>query len=142
MTSWCHGAAGIALSRLAALPILDFPEVRQDIAHGLQATRLAGTEGMDTLCCGAMGRVEVFVVAAKKLGDPAYLTAGPKMASSVLRRSRREGRYSLGGKKLLILPRFTRAWRVSGTSFCDWRLRVRCHRSCCGNERSTLGKPN
>ena len=106
MTSWCHGAPGIALSRLAALPILDIPEVRQDISHGLQATRIAGTEMLDTLCCGAMGRVETLVVAAKMLGDPAYLQHAQEMASSILRRSRREGSYALGWKKAPYLASF------------------------------------
>ena len=106
MTSWCHGAPGIALSRLAALPILDIPEVRQDISHGLQATRIAGNEMLDTLCCGAMGRVETLVVAAKMLGDPAYLQHAQEMASSILRRSQREGSYALGWKKAPYLASF------------------------------------
>ena len=40
-TSWCHGAPGIALGRLGALPILDTPQVRKDISHALKATRLS-----------------------------------------------------------------------------------------------------
>jgi type 2 lantibiotic biosynthesis protein LanM len=104
--SWCHGAPGIALSRLAALSILDTPQVRQDISHGLRATRLAGTQGFDTVCCGAMGRVEVLLVAAKVLGDPVYLQEAQKMASTVLRRSQPPGNYSLGWKKAPFLASF------------------------------------
>ena len=105
-TAWCHGAPGIAMSRLAALPILDTPQVREDISHGLRATRLAGTEEPDTVCCGAMGRVEALVVAAKELGDPAYLEDARKMASSILRRSRQGGSYALGWKKTPFLASF------------------------------------
>jgi len=105
-TSWCHGAAGIALSRLAALPILDTPQVRQDISHGLRATQLAGTEGMDTLCCGVMGRVETLLVAAKELGDPAYLQQAQEMGSTILQRSRPPGSYALGWKKAPYLASF------------------------------------
>jgi len=105
-TTWCHGAPGIALSRLAALPILDTPQVRQDISHGLRATRLAGTQGIDTACCGAMGRVETLVVAAKELGDPAYLQEARKMGSTILRRSQPPGSYSLGWKKAPYLASF------------------------------------
>ena len=117
MTTWCHGAAGIALSRLAGLPILDTPQVRQDISHGLQATRLAGTQGRDILCCGAMGRVEVFLVAARELGDPAYLDEARKMASSVLRRSRQEGKYALGWKQAPFLASFHQGMSGIGYEF-------------------------
>jgi len=117
VTSWCHGAPGIALSRLAALPILDTPQVRQDIFHGLRATRLAGTGGVDTVCCGAMGRVEVLVVAAKELGDPACLQEAKKMASSVLRRSRECGSYALGWKKAPYLASFHQGMAGIGYEF-------------------------
>jgi type 2 lantibiotic biosynthesis protein LanM len=116
-TAWCHGAPGIALSRLAALPLLDTPQVRQDISHGLRATRLAGTPGLDTVCCGAMGRVEALVVAAKEFGDPAYLHEARKMASSVLRRSRQEGKYALGWKKAPYLASFHQGMAGIGYEF-------------------------
>jgi type 2 lantibiotic biosynthesis protein LanM len=117
MTSWCHGAPGIALSRLAALPIVDTPQVRQDISHGLQNTRLAGIQGVDTLCCGAMGRVETFVVAAKELGDPTYLQEARNMASSVLRRSQQDGGYALGWKKTPYLASFHQGMAGIGYEF-------------------------
>jgi type 2 lantibiotic biosynthesis protein LanM len=117
IAAWCHGASGIALSRLAALPILDTPQVRQDISHGLRATRLAGTQALDTACCGAMGRVEALVVAAKELGDAAHLHAAQKMASSVLRRSRQEGKYALGWKKAPFLASFHQGMSGIGYEF-------------------------
>ncbi len=117
MTSWCHGAPGIALSRLAALPILDTPQVRQDISHGLYTTRQAGTQGLDKLCCGAMGRVETLVVAAKELGDPAYLQEARKMASTVLRRSQPPGSYALGWKKAPFLASFHQGMAGIGYEF-------------------------
>jgi type 2 lantibiotic biosynthesis protein LanM len=106
MTSWCHGASGIALSRLAALPILDTPQVRQDISHGLRAVRLAGIQGKDTVCCGSMGRVETLVVAAKELGDPVYLQEARRMGSTILRRSQPPAGYALGWKKAPFLASF------------------------------------
>jgi type 2 lantibiotic biosynthesis protein LanM len=117
MTSWCHGAPGIALSRLAALPILDTPQLREDISHGLQATRLAGTQELDTVCCGTMGRIETFVVAAKELGDPAYLQEARKIGSSVLRRAQQEGKYALGWKKAPFLASFHRGMAGIGYEF-------------------------
>ncbi len=117
MTSWCHGAPGIALSRLAALPILDTPEMRQDISHGLAATRLAGTQDLDTVCCGAMGRVETLVVAAKMLGDPACLEEARKMGSTVLRRSQPPGSYALGWKRAPYLASFHQGMAGIGHEF-------------------------
>jgi len=116
-TTWCHGAPGIALSRLAALPILDSAQVREDISHGLRATRLAGMEGPDTVCCGAMGRVEAFLVAAEELSDPAYLEQACKMASSILRRSRQVGRYDLGWEKVPYLASFHQGMSGIGYEF-------------------------
>ena len=117
MASWCHGAPGIASSRLAALGILDTPQVRQDIGLGLEATRLTGTQGLDTLCCGAMGRVEAFVLASKELGDPAFLQEARKLASTVLCRSRREGGYALGWKKAPYLASFHQGMAGIGYEF-------------------------
>ena len=118
MTAWCHGAAGIALSRLAALPILDTPHVRQDISHGLRAIRLAGTAELDTACCGAMGCVEALVVAAKELGDAAYLEEARKMASSILRRSQQpSASYQLGWKKAPYLASFHQGMAGIGYGF-------------------------
>jgi type 2 lantibiotic biosynthesis protein LanM len=116
-TAWCHGAAGIALSRLSALSVLDTPQVRQDIAHGLQATRRAGTQGRDTVCCGVMGRVETLLMAAKMIGDQAYLQEARKMASCVLLRSRKEGRYVLGWKKAPYLAMFHQGMAGIGYEF-------------------------
>jgi type 2 lantibiotic biosynthesis protein LanM len=116
MTTWCHGAAGIALSRLAALPILDTPQVRQDISHGLRST-LAKKTGLDTVCCGAMGRVETLVVAGKELGDPAYQQQAQEMASSILRRSRQVGSYALGWKKAPYLASFHQGMAGIGYEF-------------------------
>lgn len=105
-TAWCHGAPGIALSRLATLPILDTPQVRLDVAHGLRTTRLAGTQVLDTVCCGAMGRAEVLLVAARELCEPAYLHEAQKVGSTVLRRSQPNGSYALGWKKAPFLASF------------------------------------
>ena len=117
MSAWCHGAPGVALSRLGGLSILDTPQVRQDISHGLRTTRQAGIDGLDTVCCGAMGRVEVLVVAAKELGDPYYLHEAKKIGSSVLRRSRHEGSYALGWKNGPYLASFHQGMAGIGYEF-------------------------
>ena len=119
-TAWCHGAAGIALSRLAALALLDTPQVREDISHGLWAIRRAGTEGRDSACCGSMGRAEVLVVASKELGDPAYLDEARKMGTAILRRSQPPAHYALGWKRSPFLASFHQG--MSGIGYEYLRL--------------------
>lgn len=53
-----------------------------------------------------MGRVEVLVVAARELGDPAYLQEARKMGSTILRRSQPHGSDALGWKKVPFLASF------------------------------------
>jgi type 2 lantibiotic biosynthesis protein LanM len=120
MTAWCHGAAGITMSRLAALPILDNPQVREDISHGLQAIRLAGAHRKDTACCGRMGRVETLLVAARALNYPAYLQEAQTLASYTLRRSRQGGSYALGWKRAPFLASFHQG--MSGIGYEYLRL--------------------
>jgi class II lanthipeptide synthase len=78
MTAWCHGAPGIALSRLRAMD-LD-PERRgayEAAARvGLATTvenlqhRLAEPDADASLCHGVCGLVDVLLVAAEVLGEP------------------------------------------------------------------------
>jgi lantibiotic modifying enzyme len=72
---------------MAALPVLDTPQIGKGVTHGLSATLVAGLQGVDTLCCGAMGRVEALVVASKELRDFLFLRHAHKIASFVLRLS-------------------------------------------------------
>jgi type 2 lantibiotic biosynthesis protein LanM len=116
-TSWCHGGTGIAMSRLATLSILDTPQVQQDIFHGLEATWKAGVESWDTACCGTIGRVEAFVVAAQKLGNLDYLREARTMASTVLRRAQPSGKYLLGWKKVPFLAGFHQGMSGIGYEF-------------------------
>jgi lantibiotic modifying enzyme len=57
------------------------------------------------------------VVAAKELGDPAYLQDARKMASSVLRRAQEEGKYALGWKKAPFLASFHQGMAGIGYEF-------------------------
>src|SRR5208282_1071562 len=85
--------------------------------YGLEATRRAGTSGRDTACCGAMGRIETLVVAAKEHGDPAYLAEARKMGSAILRRSRPPGTYALGWKRSPYLAGFHQGMSGIGYEF-------------------------
>jgi lantibiotic modifying enzyme len=99
LNSWCHGGAGIALGRLAALPIDDTPEARQEIAGAIEIARaFARAEpfsraAADDMCCGHMGRAEVLLSAHQILGDEELLADARMIAHRVWRRARDEGRY-------------------------------------------------
>jgi type 2 lantibiotic biosynthesis protein LanM len=75
MVAWCHGASGIGLARLAALPELDDARVREEIEIALTATRDLGFAINHSLCHGALGNAELLLVAARVLDRPEHRTA-------------------------------------------------------------------
>lgn len=97
MVSWCHGATGIGLARLGSLEILDTLEVRQDLEVALQTTQKYGLQGVDDLCCGNFGRIEVLLVAAKVLGREELFKTAHHQASVAVTRSEQIGGYQLFG---------------------------------------------
>jgi type 2 lantibiotic biosynthesis protein LanM len=74
MASWCHGAPGVALSRIGALRLVQGDELESplcsDLEYGLRY--LAGGEigSNGTVCCGEMGRAETLLEAARYLKRP------------------------------------------------------------------------
>ena len=67
--SWCHGAAGIGLARLATLDILDTVDVRRDIQVAVETSKKWVTSAVDHVCCGNFGRLELLFSAAKIFSD-------------------------------------------------------------------------
>jgi type 2 lantibiotic biosynthesis protein LanM len=67
MVAWCHGASGIGLARLAALPELDDARVRDEIDIALTATNDFGFATNHSLCHGALGNAELLLMAARVL---------------------------------------------------------------------------
>ena len=70
MVAWCHGAPGIGLGRLAALDLLDDATVRSEIDTALRATIDYGFAMNHSLCHGALGNVELLLLAARQLDRP------------------------------------------------------------------------
>lgn len=94
-TSWCHGAPGIGLARLGSLEILDTEEIRQDLEVALQTTQKHGLQGIDHLCCGNFGRIEVLLVAAKTLGREELFKTAHLQASVAVTLAEQIGAYKL-----------------------------------------------
>jgi hypothetical protein len=71
MAAWCHGAPGIALSRLRAAELLDDPRLSDEAAAALQTTRetvqSSVRHGIDdfSLCHGLAGNADVLLLAAR-----------------------------------------------------------------------------
>ncbi len=91
---WCHGAAGIALSRLHAHAILDDESYRSEALEGLTTTQLwtermlaEGSAGF-SLCHGLAGNAEVLATGSRLLADafPEGWDIAAKVATVGIRR--------------------------------------------------------
>ena len=59
MVTWCAGAPGIVLSRLALMETLDDPHLNKEIHAGVKTTIREGENwAFDHICCGDMARFE------------------------------------------------------------------------------------
>lgn len=95
LVSWCWGAPGIALGRLAMLEILDGPELRDDIQRGLETTLRQRQTREDHVCCGNLGRAQVLAFAARRLEDLEMLAASDQLTLQVLRCAKGRGGFDL-----------------------------------------------
>jgi len=70
--TWCHGAPGIGLSRLAALRYLDNEQIREEIRVALNTTIKQGFGLNHSLCHGDLGNLETLLLANQLLPDARY----------------------------------------------------------------------
>lgn len=95
LVSWCWGAPGIALGRLAVLGILDGPELRDAVRKGLETTLRHHQTREDHVCCGNLGRAQILAFAARRLQDAEMLEAADHLTLQVLRRAKGRGGFGL-----------------------------------------------
>ncbi len=93
MHAWCNGAPGVAL----ALATADLPEARApaDLAPALAATRGAGFPGLDHLCCGSLGIIDVLLTCGQRLTDEPLVRGATARGVVVLRRAAGNGGFTL-----------------------------------------------
>lgn len=115
--SWCHGAPGVGLGRLALQGMLDGPAVERDLDRALSATEKEPFGSLDHLCCGNLGRAETLLVAARKLNRPEYLDAARLLANRVVSRADRAGKYQLGWDAGPYIPSFHQGMAGIGYQF-------------------------
>ena len=118
LVTWCHGAPGIALARLGGLSIYQTDEILQDVEVALQTTQKYGLQGVDHLCCGNFGRIEVLLLAAQKLSSPQLLETAQKQAACVVAQADKMGAYQLFGN----LPNLFSPGFFQGTAGIGYEL--------------------
>ena len=100
LSGWCHGAAGIGLSRLPVLDVIepaDESDVVGDLYRALRKSARYPVSGVDHLCCGVFGRVDFLLEASRRLGNPSLEEAARRMAARAIEEAR-------GGAGFRIAP--------------------------------------
>jgi hypothetical protein len=105
VNAWCHGAAGIGLSRLRAYELLQKACYKQDIENAVAKTRRTNAEADSSpascsLCHGCAGNAELFLEAYRLWPEPHYLASATQIASHMLRFQHTHGRYPSGYRGL------------------------------------------
>lgn len=95
LTSWCHGAPGIGLSRIAMHRITGDPDLLAQAGRSMRTAGAFTLDHVDHLCCGNMGRIDVQLEHARATGDPALAESLRRDASYVVDRYRRTGSFRL-----------------------------------------------
>ncbi len=96
LVNWCHGAAGIGLSRLGSLSIYETESIYFDITAALQTTQNYGfQEPVDHLCCGNFGRLETLLVASVKLSQPSLQEIVHQQVTKLVKQKQQKGAYAL-----------------------------------------------
>ena len=89
--SWCRGASGVGIARLACVAGSHATELRASAERALAVVASDTdrvTASLDCACCGASGAIELLLAAGLRWGEPALLAAAQQRASTMVRRSR------------------------------------------------------
>jgi lantibiotic modifying enzyme len=93
MTAWCHGAAGIALSRMELLHASPTPDpyLKQEITSAIQTTLRTGFGHNHSLCHGDLGNLEVLLFAIQQCGMHQYTAELESLTEQILTRGEQQG---------------------------------------------------
>jgi type 2 lantibiotic biosynthesis protein LanM len=95
MTSWCHGAPGIALGRIITLPVSDGDRVRFFIEQALETTKAFELDSLDHLCCGNMGRIGILHYAGSRLGRDELILEAKGRILQLEQKMEKRGRFDV-----------------------------------------------
>lgn len=101
MNAWCHGAAGIGLSRLRALELLNSQSYAKDVNSAIEKTSLTDVERENSsrsfiICHGAGGNAELFLEAYRTLGQREYLSFAEKIVLEAIKTKKDKKTYLSG----------------------------------------------
>ncbi|MBI4512281.1 MAG: type 2 lantipeptide synthetase LanM [Deltaproteobacteria bacterium] len=120
MCSWCHGAPGIALSRVFMRDAVDAPIVQTDLERAIKSTQAYGLDESDHLCCGNFGRIECMWVVAQALGRSDLEAWATTTAADRLSAVKTRGRFAVDWPGTYDSPTFFRG--LSGIGYALLRL--------------------
>jgi type 2 lantibiotic biosynthesis protein LanM len=103
MVAWCHGAAGIGLARLRALPHLDDTKLDDEIRVALHTTLARGFGRTHCLCHGDMGNLDLLLEASRTLNEHRWRVQIDRLAAMILDSIDRHG-WQCGGPRSVELP--------------------------------------
>lgn len=88
--AWCHGAAGVVLSRVDGLSPRDAGSTAGEVSVGLGTVRARAAEAPDSLCCGSAGRADALLTSGLRLDRPDLRADAVRVARSIADRVRTE----------------------------------------------------
>jgi type 2 lantibiotic biosynthesis protein LanM len=91
MVSWCHGAPGIGLARLAGLPFYSDNTVVKEIRLAFLTTLAEGFGFNHSLCHGDLGNLEFLLAASQNLAEKGYSTVLQQYIAIILDKIEDEG---------------------------------------------------
>jgi type 2 lantibiotic biosynthesis protein LanM len=94
--AWSHGATGIGLVRAAMLRSFESAEVRRDLEAAIARTRAHLLTGVDDICSGVQGRIDLLFAAAEILDQPELRTQAVDASNRLLARASSGEGYRLG----------------------------------------------
>lgn len=115
--SWCQGAPGIGLARLAGIKYKYCQEIMQEVEIALETTIKAPFSEIDQLCCGNLGRSEFFLFAASEMQQPQLYTQAISLTTQVLMRADTLNSFGFGIKKSYYNPCFFQGMAGIGYHF-------------------------
>ncbi len=91
MTTWCHGAPGIALARLRSVALDADSEAWDEVAVAARTTREHGFGGGHSLCHGDLGNLEMLEAASARLGLDREELGLDRLAGAIIDSIARDG---------------------------------------------------
>ena len=103
-SQWCHGAVGIGLARIASSHCDQTRSAAlvHDIEHAVENAMVKWPQGVDTLCCGTLGAIELLAEAGKRLNRPTLGHLSTQRLGQIIANRNEQGDY---------------AWNAGGAAF-------------------------